>query len=259
MSYYASLQFKVIPKEKVPEFLESLKEKYRDRENIKELLEDSHHSSPYGILSKYREFPEWVVDEAAYSYIESLLTTRFFYFDKWGVLIVLAKNYSFLKDSFDSYLYAQNSTDQDYEYETWDNISVFKEVSNKVRGLSKEEFIKYYNENHHSFGIEPEDVEGEYSSGSKLDYHKKSLIYDLIFSQIEDSVFDDKVGFYINFCPTGYESYSLVRLLKETVAKNAIEIAKEVNTNDKVKLVEDLYHPAIVKMANKILDGEEND
>lgn len=90
-----------------------------------------------------------------------------------ALCIVWGSNIKEINDWFDGYVYFQNSTDQDYDYETWNFNAMFKGICENVRNMSREYFIKKFLELKPDYWIDgeqmPEDDE----------YYRKSAIYDL--------------------------------------------------------------------------------
>ena len=90
-----------------------------------------------------------------------------------SLCIVWGSNIKEIDDWFDGYVYFQNSTDQDYDYETWDFNAMFKGIKENIKNMNREDFIKKYNELFPDYWEEDEDIPED------LDYHRKSAIYEM--------------------------------------------------------------------------------
>ncbi len=107
-------------------------------------------------------------------FVANLFKHHIWYCEEISALcVVWGSNIKEIDDWFDGYVYFQNSTDQDYDYKTWNFNTTFRKIKNRIKKMKTnkfvEEFIKsdnYYNED------DREDVL------KNVDYHKKSFVYD---------------------------------------------------------------------------------
>lgn len=106
-------------------------------------------------------------------FLVNLFSLRFVWWED-KKLLGLNNDSDFLKSFFDTEVYFQNSCDQDYEYDGWDDkIDFFKETKRKIQERTKEELLKcstYFNES---------DLEDD------LEYCKRTILYDMIFSELD--------------------------------------------------------------------------
>lgn len=96
-----------------------------------------------------------------------------------SLCIVWGSNVKEIDDWFDGYVYFQNSTDQDYDYETWDFNAMFRGIRENIQNMSREEFLKKHKEIYPDYWCDDEDIPED------LEYHRKSLVYDLCEKMID--------------------------------------------------------------------------
>ena len=111
-------------------------------------------------------------------FIASLFKHHIWYCEEINSLcFVFGARIKEINDWFDGYVYFQNSTDQDYDYEEWLFNDKFKSIVEWVKGLNEEEFKKEFLK------------ENKYYEESEIyfnDYYKKSLAYQKCEKLIED-------------------------------------------------------------------------
>lgn len=183
MSYTIELAFKQIPKSDVLDFIEEFKKVILRKEVQEEILEDNFRYCPYHPYSRYPKENYNSTRELAEFWLRALFTYKFVYLDQFGVLAVVVPEKDYLEPLFDGFIYAQDGCDQDYPYETWEGIPVFKEISDKIRNMPKEEFGEIC-----EYSLE--DCDEEISSKGKTwgEYYRQSYIYEDIYRQIEDDL-----------------------------------------------------------------------
>lgn len=138
---------------------------------------------------------------------------------------------------FDTEVYFQDSTDQDYDYETWgDKISYFKEIVNRVQNMDKESLLEVMKQRWH---YDEDEVDEIQETREKIEkdplYYRQSAAYEIIFDELDLSTWmddgDESDKFTrFNLCSIngGDEYFKLKTILK--VIK--IELKKEENEDE---------------------------
>lgn len=131
---------------------------------------------------------------------------KFVYFKEANVLSLIGDyGIAEVSDMFDTHFYFQNSCDQDYDYELWDDkIFIFKELKAKIQSLSDIELVDemindkstYYNEN------DREDII------NSIDYYRKTYLYEIIANNLGviDFIYDKESNKYNVFVINGIKS-----------------------------------------------------
>ena len=120
------------------------------------------------------EQDRWYNTEQVDKFIATLFKHHIWYCKEiQSLCIVWGSNVKEIDNWFDGYVYFQNSTDQDYDYETWDFNAMFKGIKENIKNMNREDFIKKYNELFPDYWEEDEDIPED------LDYHRKSAIYEM--------------------------------------------------------------------------------
>lgn len=118
----------------------------------------------------------WDNNDIIDTFISKLFKHHIWYCEDIEALcIVYGSGVKEIKDWFDGYIYFQNSTDQDYDYEEWLFNDKFKSIVEWVKSLNEKEFKKELLK------------ENEYYEESEIkfeDYYKKSLVYDKCYHLI---------------------------------------------------------------------------
>lgn len=259
MSYGIDLLFKQIPRSEVFDHIKKVKERFLDSGIQCKLLKDNFYYSPYRILSPYRENKE--IDQLAEDWIQRVFTYKFIYLDEYQVLAMVSSNQEFLEDLFDSYIFAQNSCDQDYDWGIWERVPSFKAISDPIKNMNPQEFLNYYNSNKacNQSELDEEDLDDtpkQYaSSNSKFDYRKRSYVYDLIYDSIENRIWgNSKESLYVSFIYGQLEFINLRNLLKKIYVDYLVE---EIKKNEiDLKVIEDMYPNVIYKLVKRTIEKE---
>lgn len=163
---------------------------------------------------KDNQYPYWLY--AFYNF-------KFVYFKEFNVLGLIG-DYGIeeVSDMFDTNFYFQNSCDQDYDYELWnDKIFVFKELKEKIKSLSDIELANemindkstYYNES------DREDIIND------IDYYRKLYLYEVITNNLGviDFIYDkesDKYNvFVINGIKYQHQYFQLCEIFRNEIIK----------------------------------------
>ena len=119
----------------------------------------------------------WDNNDIIDKFISRLFKNHIWYCEDIEALcIVYGSGVKEIKDWFDGYIYFQNSTDQNYDYEKWLFNDKFKSIVKWVQNLDEKEFKKEFIK------------ENKYYEESEIkfeDYYKKSLVYDKCYNLIE--------------------------------------------------------------------------
>lgn len=208
MSYAIDLSFKEMKKDQIFDFIQEFKDLVLKPEEIKKRIKENYHFSVRWVIgSNSKSIDDLDVEDRIESWIDRLLTFKFIWIERYGLLASVIREDNPANSLFDGNVFFQNSTDQDYGYEVWKGIRPFKEISdsvekfsfdeegiNSLRKLSKTE---WFNEPLSSF------------TKDKFEYYKRSLVYDLIFDPIEDLVFGNKNSIWVKmlYDPVDYIIY----------------------------------------------------
>lgn len=181
MSYWCQISFKEIKAEDIQEFFVNMKKKAKERyeasvENnyvYSPMHKDVFYTNPEEITTelystKYRtEQEDWA---------RKVYTYRWFYLKEHNLLGVFGVG-SELEDYFDDTLAFQNSCDQDYDFDYWDKVKLFKDIAEKHKNDTWEE-------------VDPKnDYKENERTDSNLEYLRKSAAY----VEIWDTYLDDKL------------------------------------------------------------------
>ena len=103
-------------------------------------------------------------DQALYA----AFTFRFVYFPKHYILGLVGDFNDFSATS----VYFQNSTDQDYDYEEWNGISLFEKLAEEAKQFSPDQIAQYF----------PEASNKEIQEN--LEYWRRSCLYQIIYEEL---------------------------------------------------------------------------
>ena len=169
MSYRIDISFKNCKKEqtydKITEFEDIL------LKNAEEYIKNNLCFCQYD-TDKDRWYNNDIIDK----FISRLFKHHIWYCeDIQALCIVYGSGVKEIQEWFDGYIYFQNSTDQNYDYEEWLFNDKFKSIVEWVQNLDEEQFRKEFIK------------ENKYYEESQIkfeDYYKKSLVYDKCYHLI---------------------------------------------------------------------------
>lgn len=122
-------------------------------------------------LINNRTFPLLTTQAArnnSFAYDQALYVTftfRFVYFPKHKILGLVGEFDDFSATS----VYFQNSTDQDYDYEEWNGISLFEKLAKEVKQFSPDQIVRFF----------PELPDAEIREN--LEYWRRTCLYQMIY------------------------------------------------------------------------------
>lgn len=197
MSYSISLAIKEMPKENMMDFIYEFKQKMLKPENAQREIELDYIYCPYIRSTYFMEKDckgcQKAMEELTTYWIRGLFEFKFCYIDEISCLVCVLsqKSPKEVCDMFDTFVYFQNSCDQDYDYKEWGDISYFKKQIEFIETMSREQFINWYKENIDGFFDEE-------SSTSDLDYYRRSAVYELCYQPIEKVVWGNDNCIVVN-------------------------------------------------------------
>lgn len=226
MSYGFEMYFKQVKsKEEAFDFAMSI------MKNIFENAEERIKNARFYIPS----YPEMKENRTTDEYwLYSVFTESFTYWEKENLLgmfgVTLPK--STIK-MFDASVYFQDSTDQDYDLETWDdNILYFKKIIDTVSGMSKDDLLNVIMER---WGYDKENevelLEMKENIEKDPEYYRNSAIYSIIFDELDLELWMDDENesdkfIRFNLCAiNGADSYFRLRTILNAVKS---ELKKEM-------------------------------
>ncbi len=203
MSYYCQISFKEIEAEDIQDFFLNLKKKARER--FEQAVEDNYMYSPMHKDVFYKN-PEDITPELYSTKYQTeqqdwtlkVYTYRWFYLKEHNLLGVFGVGNE-LKDCFDSTLSFQNSCDQDYDFDYWDNVKLFKDIAEKHKNDTWEE-------------VDPEnDYEENERTDNNLEYLRKSAAYGEIWDNyLDDKLYDRDTCVFVSLFSPFYDDLTFI-------------------------------------------------
>ena len=159
-----------------------------------------------GLLSRMEKLP-FSYDERK-DFVTAAFQVHCTYWPELNLLGLTTKNWPedvFGGFSFTEPIQFQNSTDQDYPLETWDDrVPAFKEIKERVSGMSGTEILS-------AMGWDDGDLWG---STPKIDYALKSLVYKEIFRKLDlNNWLHGNCGQFERFAVSGVTTAEMVGYL----------------------------------------------
>ena len=206
MSYSISLAIKEMPKENMMDFINKFKQKMLKPENAQQEIELNYIYCPYIRSAWFMEEKcngcKKAIEELTNYWIRSLFEFKFCYIDDIDCLACVLSQESpkEICDMFDTFVYFQNSCDQDYDYKEWGDITYFKKQIEFIKQMTKEQFTKWYKENIYDF------FEEEYAT-SDIEYYKRSAVYELCYQPIKKVIWGNDNCIIVNLLYEADYSY----------------------------------------------------
>lgn len=180
MSYRAEISFKQIAPENVFAFLKEFKDWVK--RYTYEIAEDNFMYCPTvrylhkDYVDLYDYSRDWCMQWAL-----NVFSYRYIYLPDVELLCVYGVP-TIVQDLFDDTIYFQNSTDQDYDFSTWDKIDLFKEVARKWQAFTDEGVREWLT----------------LDESDDLQYHRRSACYNEIWNNyLEQSLYDEDSVLYV--------------------------------------------------------------
>lgn len=204
MSYYTTVSFKKILSENIFDFLGEFKKAVIS--NLNEVAKVSWSHSPisdkkYPVFEKLQEMDvnvrQNMLDDCE-PWISKVFRYRVTYIKKYQMLAMFGIP-SCLAKMFDGTVSFQNSTDQDYKREEWDDIKDFEDIYDEYQNMSISDFSKAFEsikETPLTRYLDVNDVSE--ISENELNYTKRSLTYAKIWNLISGVFEDDDSACYIS-------------------------------------------------------------
>lgn len=216
MSYGASISFKTIDEQGMYQFFQKLKDTAKDR--IDKIAKDEFLYMPsirYAHL--YKDVRKIVAQDADKAWAKSaVFTMRFFYLAEHNLLGVFGVP-SGIEEIFDSTIYFQNSTDQDYEFDEWKGVPIFEQIAENWKASTDEDVIRKYCEDR---GMWDED-EGEIN----LDYYRRTFVYEEIWGMCEDYMWHDDKAVHLSLF--GHYDYEPIKKFVATCKEEYVKFRGE--------------------------------
>lgn len=174
MSYAFQMTFLEIPKEEVVSAGTEIVNRYWEKSN--QILEDNLIYIPSvrnfcqqdASIKDYRVSPWKEVDRF---WLKNLFQIEFLYWETYELLGVCGIHLPDISRKTVS-VYFQNSTDQNYEYKTWDGISVFEKIVKEVQMLSGTEILNLA-------GVCDEE------DAPDIEYYRQTAVYKKIYKMLD--------------------------------------------------------------------------
>lgn len=145
MSYCAEVSFVSIKHAELENFM--LKLKSEIEKNYLEIADADCVFSPFGSPAKTEKEHQYVM-KMSFIWAEQVFTYRFFFLGKRKELVLAVVGVpDVCKHLFDTTIFFQDSTDQDYEYAIWDKVALFKRITEQYRARAarrKKPLEEYY-------------------------------------------------------------------------------------------------------------------
>lgn len=128
----------------------------------------------------------------------SIFSFRYFYLPELQLLgmFSIPDAVQFL---FDAVIYFQNSTDQDYDFNSWKGIDDFEIIASKWQMVSEEVVFKHY--------VETRDSHEDRDSFD-YEYYRKTFAYEEIWSLIDKFLYNEELVVYTSLYG-GYEIHEM--------------------------------------------------
>ena len=210
MSYYANMYFKKVESmEEALTIANNFMLEFCTEENLKTFVDDF----VYDLIIKIRRENISISQSSFYKHNEfyanlwqSLLIYKFLYYPKHKLLALCTHPSTLTKKFFNCRIGFQNSTDQDYEYETWIPLGdFFKNKVEEFKTMSNKDLLKY------SPYLDEDDLRDSY-----MDYHRKSAMYNFVWKELDlDNWLYTKQSFNNSFIPLNmcvpviYDNYKI--------------------------------------------------
>ena len=218
MSYSCVISFKKIKAEDISDIFIKMKKAIKD--NLDIIAEENFYYSPIYRELTLSDLKDETDNKTLYKklftaqedWVKRIFTYRWFYIKEHQLLGVFGLPNS-LCSLFDSTIYFQNSTDQNYDFSEWDDVDLFRSIADKYRNLDLDgvaEICDWYSKE-------------ELQEADRLDYMRKTLCYKEIWdTYLDDKLYDNFKGIYISLLSPFYDDISFVVDFANTAYKKSL-------------------------------------
>ena len=200
MSYSCKISFKQIEPKNIYNFLQSFKLDVLD--NLQEI---STHEATYSPMCRQYNMSytklNYEQKKICEGWTKNVFTYRWFYLSDYGILGVYGVP-NCADNLFDNNTWFQNSCDQDYEFETWNGITLFEQIANKWSNCTPN-FV---------LGATDVYIPEELQDEITFEYAKKTCCYNEIWTLLEDTLYNDKESIYVSLF-NYYDLYEIHKFL----------------------------------------------
>lgn len=130
-------------------------------------------------------------------WLNDIFTLRFIYWEKEKLLGLIGYDYpKEVENLFDCHVDFQNSCDQDYDFDEWDDkIDIFKRLKPVYKAISIEELISMNSQE----GYNIDEVKEELKSD--LDYHRRTAMYQAVYEalHLNNWLWDNEDNYFQRF------------------------------------------------------------
>lgn len=226
MSYWCQISFKSLPQSDLFNFFQKFKQTVIER--LPDIAKENASFSP--IMRAYHfqdnfEVTKELFDATREWADKHVFKYRWFY-DQTRNLLCMYSVHNCMQDLFDSTISFQNSCDQDYDLDYWNEIEEFKKISNKWRIASEDQILERM-KNSDWFDA------GESISSDRIEYYRRTFCYEDIWDPISWSLYDDNQIVYLTLFGN-YESQEIrlfAKHVKSSVFEKVSEWKKELEAN----------------------------
>ena len=184
MSYSCKISFKEINSEEVYDFLVTLKNKLID--NIENIAKDNYMYAPFVTyqFKPYTKLENYSEIEHNNSWVRQVFTYRYFYLKEYNLLGIYGLPNS-VQNLFEDTIYFQNSTDQDYDLDTWNKVKLFNTVSEKWNNFTDDYIVSA--------------LELDEEQKDRIEYFRRSgCYYEIWNTYLKETLFNDDSVIYMS-------------------------------------------------------------
>ena len=200
MSYSCKISFKQLEPKDIYNFLKMFKTNI-----LNNLQEISTHEAIYSPMCRQYNSSYTKLNreqkKICQDWAKNVFTYRWFYLSDYNILGVYGVP-NCMDKNFDNNTWFQNSCDQDYEFETWNGITLFEQIANKWSNCTP------------NFVLGDTDMYTlqELQDEETFEYAIKSCCYTQIWSLLEDTLYNDKESVYLSLF-NYYDLYEIEKFL----------------------------------------------
>ena len=164
---------------------------------LDEIAKDNAFYCPAQRNAGFDKLSNTIKNEANRHWAYRCFSFHYFY-DIENKLLGMFGVYDQIASLFDTTIIFQNSCDQDYDFKTWQNIEIFRNIAQKYINTSDETIEKIFKEKHNC------DFRKEYNKlnhtdfKEQYDYYRRSFAYDEIWTILESELYNSDKAVYLN-------------------------------------------------------------